>query len=181
MRTVTPLGSPAPTFVYDTNSNAGAGGGTYAKLGSSVIHLGDIAAGQYVGPYGTNNPLGGIDTFAYVVRHESQHYKDFVDLWGNNYTDWATNHVGNIGPGDDKDGEKIPNRIEDVNLNGTYEIATDLYDWQIANTPTAGRPTNITNDFEDWDCQRNKTVKGNHKQDWANPGMQHGVNDVYNN
>jgi hypothetical protein len=57
--------------------------------------------------------------------------------------------------------------------------AGDLYDWSTLNTPTSGRPSSIINDFEDWDCQRNKNAKADHSKDWSNPGMQHKTLDKY--
>ena len=67
-------------------------------------------------------------------------------------------------PGDDKDSDVISNQLEDLDLSGTY-YAGDLYDWQVYNTPTPGRPAAIINDFEDWDCQRNAGIVGNHAAD----------------
>lgn len=37
----------------------------------------------------------------------------------------------------------------------------------------------IINDFEDWNCKRNKNVKGDHSKDWGDPGMQHKTKDKY--
>jgi len=169
LQTVTPLGT-APTFDY--------GASTFFTPGTTQITLSDLVAGSYTAPYGTNNPLEGIDTFAWAVRHESQHYKDWEDLWNNDYTDWFNNHKGNSDPEDDKDGDRIPNQTEDVDLSGTYNEG-DLYDWEVYNTPTEGRPDAIKNDFEDWNCQRNTDVTGTHSQDWADPGMQHKPSDTY--
>jgi hypothetical protein len=72
----------------------------------------------------------------------------------------------------------ISNSTEDMNLNGVYD-AGDLYDWETYNTPTAGRPVSILNDFEDWNCQRHKDATGDHSKDWGNPGMQHNTKDKY--
>ena len=170
LQTVTPLGSPQPTFKYGTSS--------FFTPGTTEITLSDGDAETYPAPYGTHNPLNGIDNFAWTVIHESQHYKDWCDLWSNNYTDWFNNHKGNSKPGDDKDADRIPNSTEDVNLNGTYD-AGDLYDWEAYNTPTAGRPASILNDFEDWNCQRHKDAMGDHSKDWGDPGMQHKTKDKY--
>jgi hypothetical protein len=172
LQTVTPLGSPTPTFKYSSSSVSEFAGGT------TEITLGYEAPGAGVAPYVADNPLEGIDLFAWTVRHESQHFKDWCDLWSNDYLDWFNNHKGKSGPNDDKDGDRIPNEIEDANLNGTYD-AGDLYDWQNYNTPTANRPSAIKNDFEDWGCQRNKNVKGDHSKDWSDPGMQHKTKDNY--
>lgn len=74
---------------------------------------------------------------------------------------------------------RIPNGVEDANGNGVYD-AGDLYDWEGLNTPTAGRPAAIINDFENWDCKRHTGAKGDHAQDWADPGIQHQTIDKYN-
>jgi hypothetical protein len=169
LQTITPLGSP--TFKYGTSS--------FFTPGTTEITLSAGDAGSYNAPYGANNPLEGIDNFAWTVIHESQHYKDWLDLWNNNYSYWLNNYSGKTTPGGDKDSDFIPNRTEDVNLNGTYDTG-DLYDWQVYNTPTAGRPASIVNDFEDWNCTRHTGVTGNHSKDWGAPGMQHNTKDKYN-
>jgi hypothetical protein len=87
--------------------------------------------------------------------------------------------VGNVAPGDDKDADIISNSTEDVNLNGAYDVG-DLYDWEVYNTPTPGRPLSILNDFEDWNCQRHSGVTGDHAKDWGDPGMQHKTKEYYN-
>ena len=108
LQTVTPL-EPANTITWKYGTWPGF------QPGTTEITMSDIAAGVYSGPYGTNNPLKGIDAFAYIVRHESQHYADWVNFWSNNTTTW-TNARGKEGPDDDKDADRIPNKIEDVNL-----------------------------------------------------------------
>lgn len=171
LQTVEPLGSPAPDFVYGTSSRFTAG--------TKTITLSDGDAGSYNAPYGANNTLCGIDNFAWTVIHESQHYKDWQDFWANNVSNHRS-HVGGVELCDDKDGDRIPNGIEDANQNGIYEPSIDLYDWQQNNTPTPHRPSTIRNDFEDWNCQRHKNVKGDHSKDWGDPGMQHKTRDKYN-
>jgi hypothetical protein len=170
LQTVTPLGSPTPTFTF----------GTWPQFtpGTNLIQLAPIAAGSYTAPYGLHNPLQGIDSFAYVVMHESQHYEDWCDFWSNDYQDWFNYHRMMYGAGDDRDCDVIPNDFEDLNWNQTYDTG-DLYDWQLYNTPTPGRPDEILNDFEDWDCMRHRGVTGDHAVDWGNPGMQHATLDVY--
>ena len=170
LQTVEPLGSPAPTFIYGVK--------IYFTPGTQNISLGPSAAEPYRAAYGTNNPLDGIDHFAWAVIHESQHYKDWQDFWANNVSNHRS-HVGGVELCDDKDGDRIPNRIEDANQNGIYEPSIDLYDWQQYNTPTPHRPSTIINDFEDWNCKRNKNVKGDHSKDWGDPGMQHKTKDKY--
>lgn len=171
LQTVTPLGTPQPTFIYGSDSKFMAG--------TTNIFLSDGDANSYTAPYGVNNPLEGIDNFAWTVMHESQHYKDWLDCWDNDAEKWANEHYGNSGRNDDKDGDMIPNNYEDVNFNQVYD-SVDLYDWQIYNTPTPNRPDEILNDFEDWNCKRHTTVRGNHLLDWSNPGMQHKTIGEYN-
>lgn len=164
MQTVT-LVSGGLTFEYGPPKT-----GFYAGTTTVVVY--NDAMGSYSAPYGVNNPLNGIDTFAWTMIHESQHYADWVTYWGNDKNDWFDNHKGKNGPDDDLDGDRIPNKIEDVNGNGIYD-AGDLSDWQILNTPTVGRDPQIINDFEEWDCKRHTDAKGDHSKDWANPGFQH--------
>jgi hypothetical protein len=64
---------------------------------------------------------------------------------------------GKRGPDDDLDTERIPNRVEDKNLNSVFD-AHDLYDWNKYRTGGLGTPANILNDFEDWNCQRNRSA-----------------------
>lgn len=166
-QTVTPLGTPAPTAKYGPSSKFVAG--------TTEIVLSDGDAGSYNAPHGANNPVQGIDNFAWTVIHESQHYVDWVNLWDNDPVKW-NNSKGKNGPNDEKDGDRIPNKVEDVDLDGTYN-AGDLYDWTKLLTP--GHPAGIINDFEDWDCVRNKNAKGDHSKDWASPGMQRKTLDKY--
>ncbi|MBN1974753.1 MAG: hypothetical protein JW787_14025 [Sedimentisphaerales bacterium] len=168
LQTVIPLGSPYPTFIYWEGDYF-----NYFEMGTTNITLCDNSSTEYNAPYGTNNPLQGIDLFAWRVRHESQHYQDSINLWGNDLTDWLNNHVGKTGPSDDKDGDYLPNQMEDVNLNSIYD-AGDLYDFN-------DMYTGSNHDNEDWNYQRNKGMVGNHALDWGNPGMQHDKNDEYNN
>jgi len=114
LQTVNPLGTPPPTFKYGSSS--------FFAPGTIEITLSDGDAGSYSAPYGIQNPLEGIDNFAWTVIHESQHYKDWIDLWANNFQDWISNRVGNVAPDDDKDADMIPNSTEDVNLNGFYDV-----------------------------------------------------------
>lgn len=167
LQTVPKLG-PKPNIEYSTVV-------TSAYYPSrNKIYLDKITIRPRGVPYGTRGTLSGIDAFAWAATHEMQHYKDWADAWDveNSGTTKKTAAIGKTGPADDRDNESIPNQIEDKNLNSVYD-AGDLYDWQDPKTPTAGRPSNIDNDFEDWNCQRNKSAAGNHTKDWADPGMQH--------
>ena len=169
MQTVTPLGDPAPTFSHGTYN--------FYSWEYNVISLSDDCALEYNEPYATNNPLKGIDLFAWRVRHESQHYVDATAFWDHDLEDYLTYHLGFFGADDDYDGDYLPNQFEDENLNQAFNVG-ELYDWADDNTyETPG----IVDDSEDWDCRRNKDVVGNHALDWANPGMQHDQNDEYDN
>jgi hypothetical protein len=162
-QTVTPLGSPPPTYRYDAS-----GAGVFVPGTTEIPFVrGDRLV--RVAPYGTNNPLTGIDCFAWTVAHKSQLYKDWCDLWSNDWLDWFTNHNGKAGPGDDMDGDWMPNGVE----------VREGYDWQVYNTPTPGRPADVIYDLDDWNCRRVRTVRGDHSQDWCDPGMQHMTKDRY--
>ena len=139
--------------------------------GTKTLTFCDVTR-PYEGRLATNNPLVGIDNFSWTAVHESQHYKDWLDFWGADQNFWSSKK-GLTGPDDDFDGDRLPNKIEDVNLNGIYD-AGDLYDWR-AETTAGNQSGRI--DFEEWDYQRHKNAKGDHAKDWASPGMQHGKND----
>lgn len=162
---VTPslLGSPKPTMVYSKKS--------YFQCGETQIHLSDGDAGSYSAPHGLNNPLKGIDNFVWSAVHESHHYAWWVDWWNNNCTTWRK-AVGKTGADDDKDGDRLPNKIEDINLNGTWDQPDEKYDWEQKLTP--GAPAGIVNDHEDDNCYNHRDVTGSayHNNDWANPGKQ---------
>jgi len=136
----------------------------------------------------TNNPLQGIDNFAWTARHESQHYKDWCDYWSvenQGITKWQAAY-GKDGPNDNKDpqttsrggSDYLPNSVEDLNLNKTFD-GGDRYDWSNGLSNLAGTPAAIIDDAEDYTCKRHTTVKGDHSKDWANPGMQHKTLDKY--
>jgi len=165
LQTVT-LKGPKPVVVYGSGSNR------YDPNTNRIILTDSAKNSSDSRPY-VETTLEGIDRFAWEAIHESQHYADYQDFWDvdNHGTAKRSQANGGTGPDDDKDGDFIPNRVEDVNLNGIYDTG-DLYDWDNPNTPTPGRPINIRSDFEDWNCQRNKNVRGDHSQDWAKPGKQ---------
>jgi hypothetical protein len=138
------------------------------------IFIDDAAIRPYPPPYGKFGTLKGIDTFAWCVTHEMQHYADWANFWGiekEGKAKWLK-AKGGLGPNDDFDADYIPNKVEDANGNGSYDKG-DLYDWKSYRTATPGLPNNIKNDFEDWNCKRHGDVRGDHKRDWADPGMQH--------
>ena len=164
MQTVTPLGDPTPTFGYGTVN---------AYIWEwNEISLADNSATYYDAPYGTHNTLTGIDLFAWRVRHESQHYVDATAFWDHDVENWIS-HWELSSEDDDYDKDYIPNGIE---INDLYE--TYGYDWTDDNThETPG----VADDNEDWDCQRNKDVVGDHSKDWGKPGFNHRDNDNYNN
>ena len=167
LQTVAKLG-PKPNIKYSTVHSS------HFDPNADEICIDDGSIKAYTPPYGTNGTLYGIDTFAWCVTHETQHYKDWADFWdvdNQGVNKWRAAHH-KTGPDDDFDGEDIPNRIEDANLNARYDAA-DLYDWKVKRTPARCVPSNILNDFEDWNCRRHTSMKGNHAKDWADPGMQH--------
>ena len=173
LQTVAKLG-PKPNIKYPATGTPQAGHTSHFDPGPDEICIDDGSISGYTPPYGAYGRLYGIDNFAWCVTHEMQHYKDWADFWdvdNKRMAKWF-NAVGKNGPDDDRDRDQIPNRVEDVNLNGRYDRG-DLYDWKKYRTGASGTPGNITNDFEDWDCKRHTGQKGNHARDWADPGMQH--------
>jgi Bacterial TSP3 repeat len=139
-------------------------------------------------PYGMNNPLQGIDNFAWTARHESQHYKDWCDYWdveNQGVTKYQVAY-GKDGPNDNRDpqttsrngSDYLPNNIEDLNLNKAFD-GGDRYDWSNGLSNLPGTPAAINSDSEDYTCKRHTTVKGDHSKDWSNPGMQHKTVDKY--
>ncbi len=168
LQTVTKLG-PKPNIKYPTNGHT-----SHFDPGPDEICIDDGSIRAYPPPYGAYGTLYGIDTFAWCVTHETQHYKDWVDFWDvdNQGTAKWHNAAGKNGANDDRDKDRIANSVEDVNLSGAYDRG-DLYDWTKFRTGAPGTPGNIGNDFEDWNCKRHARQKGNHAKDWADPGMQH--------
>ncbi|WP_395750842.1 TIGR02597 family protein [Prosthecobacter sp.] len=180
LQTVTLLG-PNPVVEYSTS-------GSVYNPNTNKFALSDGDRLSYNAPYGANNPLQGIDNFAWTARHESQHYKDWCDYWNvetQGITKWQAAY-GQDGPSDNKDpqttsrngSDYLPNYIEDLNLNKIFD-AGDRYDWSNGLSNLPGTPSNILDDAEDYTCKRHTTVKGNHSNDWANPGMQHKTLDKY--
>lgn len=168
LQTVTPLG-PNPQIVYKNS------GGNQYNMNLNKIFIVDSIVTPYNAAYGVNNPLKGIDHFGWTIIHESQHYKDWVDYWNvdnQGVTVWQAGAFKE-GPDDDKDRDHLPNRIEDINLSKTFD-AGDLYDWAVQQTPGS-----YVNDFEDYDCKRNTSAKGDHSKDWGDPGMQHKTLGTY--
>jgi hypothetical protein len=171
-QTVNPLG-PNPKFTF-FNVNTGSVDYRPPPAGPGFINFDkSIVNDPYDAPYSPSSPLSGIDTFAWLVIHESQHYADWEEFWGNDTDVWDA-HKDLEDPDDDKDRDRIPNKIEDVNLNKIFDTG-DLLDWSKYQTRSLedGRHKNIINDFEEWDAQRHKNVVGDHTKDWANPGKQH--------
>jgi hypothetical protein len=180
LQTVTLLG-PNPVVEYTKSGSA-------YNPNTNKFKLSDGDRLSYDAPYGTNNPLQGIDNFAWTARHESQHYKDWCDYWdveNQGVTKWQAAY-GKDGPDDNKDpqttsklgSDYLPNNVEDLNLNKAFD-GGDRYDWSNGLSNLAGTPAAIIDDAEDYTCKRHKTVKGDHSKDWANPGMQHKTLDKY--
>jgi hypothetical protein len=165
---IVPKVGPKPNIKYSTTHTS------HFDPDADEICIDEIAINPYTPPYGAYGTLFGIDTFTWAVTHEMQHYKDWVDFWDvdNQRRAKHTAALGKTGPNDERDNDRIPNRLEDVDRNASYNTG-DLYDWENPKTPTTGRPNNIVNDFEDWNCKRRRTTKGNHAKDWGDPGMQH--------
>jgi hypothetical protein len=161
LQTVTPLGTPPPTFAYSpTQAN------TYIRLGSTVITLSSTDCWpDFAAPY-AGQKLDGIDNFAWTVIHESQHYVDHVNFWSNSLLVWLW-HIGGTGDNDDKDWDKLPNWLEWESLG--------RYDWEQKLTARgAGDPPSlVTNDFEDLNCWLHSGVRGNHSLDWSQGGFQY--------
>lgn len=170
LQTVQLLGT-APDVNYDP-------AGSYYDPNTNKIFLSDGDRLVYNAPYGTNNPLKGIDNFAWTAMHESQHYEDWENYWdvANQGVNKFAAAAGGVNPSDNKDGtlagnsDYLPNSIEDVDLSKSYNIG-DLYDWN--NFRTGNPPIEILNDAEDYTCKRHTGVKGDHSKDWGNPGMNH--------
>ena len=168
--TVTLLGSPPPQIHY---IGAGQSGHT---IGDTFIEIANDAISTCDVPYGSYNPLSGIDSCAWTLIHESQHYYDQCRWWSNNAAYWSS-RTGQAGAGYDMDGDCIPNELEDLNGNGQWDPPAETYDWQEMLTP--GFPAAILTDFEDVNCRAHAATRGNHSLDWGNKGFQHATNDVW--
>lgn len=167
------VNGPNPTFYYGSDC-------VYYPSQTNRIYLSERAKGAER-PVHAPEILSGIDTFAWVVWHESRHYADFCEYWdvhNEGVTKWQ-NAIGKEGPNDNKDGQigdngrvdYLPNFVEDVNLNKVFD-AGDLYNWNDLLTDGVSSPE-LPSDAEDYTHQRGKNIRGDHSQDWANPGMQH--------
>ena len=77
---------------------------------------------------------------------------------------------GGTGPTDDYDEDGLPNYVENVNGNGTWDPPLERYDaW---NKLTSGAPAGVDNDEEwknDYD-HRDVCAAAYYAQDWAFPG-----------
>ena len=142
-------GQPAPKIVL-VSDNVRQG---YYKDGEQYIAIdldsGDGPLGTDDAPYSLHTPLRGIDAFAWLVAHESQHYVDYLEFWPDGYK-----------PLDDLDGDKLPDKKED-------RMGPVWYD---SSTPR----TYVETDDNDRVDRLNKDVIGDHTKDWAKPGYQHG-------
>lgn len=162
------LGSPPPTLKYSASSSEFNRGNTFIELSP-----GDVIS--YNAPLGLHNPLEGIDNFAWTVVHESDHYNSWTIYWSNSDSVHMA-AIGGTGRDHDFDDDELPNYVEDVNLNQTFD-ANETWDWTKKLTP--GGPSTIINDFEWKDCLDHRDVTGNDADDWADPGMQHASDGVY--
>ncbi|MGB2754217.1 MAG: hypothetical protein WBD75_10215 [Phycisphaerae bacterium] len=148
----------------------------------------------------SDNPLEGIDHFAWTAIHESQHHAFYLDWWLANGIDRATwwkdyQPTGNQGipgrdytqPDYDFDGDFIPNRVEYKQSDRTkpwvftgHDPAKDCtYDWQNANSQTPGKLGNVFDDLEELNCRMHTHQRGERRRDWGNPGMNHKTDDKY--
>ena len=163
-------GDPKPSLTYSAT-------GSSFSMGDTHISLSDGDATSYSAPLGENNPLTGIDNFAWTAVHESTHYFHALTWWGNAVATHAA-ATGKEGADDDKDGEWLPNKIEDTNLNKAFDGDSETWDWTKPLTP--GAPDNRLLDDEEWkNCLDGKAATGDHTKDWADPGMQHKTVDKY--
>ena len=106
------------------------------------------------------------------------------EWWGNHTIDqYTADHRYKDGLNDDKDGDYIPNKVEDIApYNKKWDPPVERYDWDKYCTPIVGRPDswNYIDDFEDMDMWENRDAHGDHSQDWADPGMNHKTEGKYN-
>jgi len=172
-RSQAPSGAALPTYELGPNSQV--------SLGDTVVYLSVGDREDYLPPYGVK--ISGIDNFTWTLVHETQHYADYLRYWQNDPILWAS-LTNKTGPNGDNDGDKLPNFVEDSNLNGVYNRSTDCsrrpismaecYDWGVKLTAQNPPPDNMPynyNDFEDANCYQNRMQVGDHSADWANPGF----------
>lgn len=73
----------------------------------------DSIVQPYTPPYGVNGTLEGIDHFGWTIIHESQHYADWATFWDVDNSGILKHQaaIGMVGPDDDKDDDRIPNKL----------------------------------------------------------------------
>ncbi|MHB1036439.1 MAG: hypothetical protein ACYC35_17035 [Pirellulales bacterium] len=156
--------------ITDVRYDGGMSGadGQYTP-GSSHIRIGPGAAGQDYKPPGTC--IIGIDNFAQTLTHESYHYHQWITYWNKTWASYLADNKGKTGPNDDLDGDLLPNRVEDTNLNGVFDSSTETYD--VTQARTSGNPwSGLAADLE-WQAHTaTDSNRGPHSLDWANPGKQ---------
>jgi hypothetical protein len=153
------------------------------RTGNCYIEIGPGAC-RYGQPPLAPNPLNGIDTFAYYVVHESQHYVWSCEWWRNSSSYWSDHKgPGHTGPDEDLDGDGLPNRIEDPDLNGIWErpsssptcpaYPSDGEKFDLSAPVTEGSPFPATRPDDEWKdyCDHaNVTGAAFYGSDWAYPG-----------
>jgi hypothetical protein len=159
-------------FYYWTQTSANYGTMNYRATGTShcdfnsapdyPCYLTDIASGAYPTPVvgaNANTTLYGIDTFAWVARHEWRHHEQAVAWWG----------PGGYVAANDTDRDWMPDSIE------AGILAAEGGPFDNTKTDTFANDGNLVTDTE-----RNAvftqeiwTVGSANDEDWANPGMQH--------
>jgi len=173
---------PEPTVEYGSGGSSGYSSGT-----STITMSYDTSHSKTKEYVGSDNPLEGIDLFAWTIAHESQHYKDWKDRWGEiSLEDYQTTYLGFATQNADFDGDKIPNYEEDSNLNGSWDQDTETYDWMQKKTPGASdydytySVPDEPNDNEDATLRLHSGARGDRSADWGDPGMNHRTRGNYN-
>lgn len=166
-----PGGTTPNWFYYCKQTSANKGTMNYdsgATLGHCypntnpdyLAYLGTGCHGAYSTPTvgkNANQSLNGIDTFAWIARHEWKHHESWDSWWG----------AGGVVPANDTDSDCIPDNLEagfGADAGGPYNntkgdtYTTDSLAWD------SERHTCFTQD--DW------TVGSADSVDWAHPGNQ---------
>ncbi len=162
-------------FFYWMQTSAGYGypdydeNNTYSDYGYTIW---DSSAGAYVhflcteanesytppdGPEGVKDEThDGIDSFAWLCRHEARHVVERNEWWPN----------GTIPPAADVDGDRIPDALE-AGLNNP-----EGYQFDPAERDTDGDGWRDAEDYTMW-TQEEWDIGSADSEDWANPGHQY--------
>jgi hypothetical protein len=115
--------------------------------------------------------LCGIDLFTHTAVHESQHFAWFCEWWNNSQPYWVERR-GYYGSQDDKDGDGLPNWVEDENLNEQWDNG-EVFDWNGERTSTCPWSDKVVPNDEEWKNYRDHaSVTGApyYAKDWSFPG-----------